>query len=419
MATKSKMSTSVTRKVTKKTTPPPVNIMPMAEETEAQYEQRLKNWSNLKSENEGYSQKLADYNTQMKEYKQTGTAKGLTRHYLRPSRDMSQAEIDAFNRRNVAEAKKNKQVYVPITKGSKIEKGISINPKTGDFTGKFGSDPVTGRQYDWSETGSGYGPYTNVVHQKPTAPAKPQPLGRKPLNTKYDPKMKLKKPTGVDVNKSISSPSLAKSKLTTEVPVAIEKPTKKPVPKRAKGGVVVSTVQKHRSLLGKKLFKTDTRTALKVKGVKKPVGVVAGDSSKKRAVKAENRKIGAAQRAFKREEKLATGYLKNQGIFEGENKREIKGAVKSYAKAKRMEPGIMDKTTRQAIKSGKKAVKYVGLSEKNKIKSFTPEALAKKKTVAAKVQTVTSGKGRNKKTTAVAVVPTKQSKRMQAGRYVY
>jgi len=253
MATKSKMSTSVTRKVTKNTTSPPTTEQ---EFRMARYNKAMADYKAAEEANKKYSQDLADYQAQMKEYKKTPTAQGMNRQYLRPSRDMSQAEIEAYNRRNAAESKKNKQVYVPITKGSKIEKGLSINPKTGDFTGKFGSDPFTGRQYDWSETGSLYGPYTNVVHQKPTGPKKAMPMPKQPVKDFADGpaiSMPTKKLPGLKKDDKI----VAQPKLTTEVPVAIEKPTKKPVPKRARGGVVVSTVQKHRSLLGKKLFKTD------------------------------------------------------------------------------------------------------------------------------------------------------------------
>jgi hypothetical protein len=416
MATKSKMSTSVTRKVTKKTTPPPINPPsngnPPNTETKEQYEQRWKEYEKADMAQRDYNKQLADYKAKAKLYKQENPGGGYIKYRSSSgTRALSDAEIKKYNEYQSKKAKEEGRPYLPITKGSRIEKGVSINPKTGDYTGKFNKDPFTGRELDWSESGRNVTVFEQPQYERlGSGPQKPMPLGRQPYNAAYEPKLKLKKPTGVDVNKSAS---LAKSKLTTEVPVAVEKTKKKSVPKSNKSFVVVRGTGRFRSVLGQKI--TGKRMT---KGPIKAIGFV-GDNSARKAAKAENKSTRAARMSFGREERLAAGYIKNQGIFEGENKKEMKGAVKSYAKAKRMEPGMKDKATRQAIRSGKTAAKYVGLAEKGKLKSFTPEALAKKKTVAAKVQTVTTGKGRKAKTTAVAVVPTSKAKKIQAGRAVY
>jgi hypothetical protein len=425
MATKSKMSTSVTRKVTKKTTPPPVNPIPTAEETEAQYEQRLKNWSNLKSENDNYSKTLADYNAKAKLYKQENPGGGYIKWAnTSGTRALSDAEIKKYNEYQSKKAKGEGRPYLPITKGSRIEKGVSINLKTGDYTGKFNKDPFTGRELDWSESGRNVTVFEQPQYERlGSAPAKPQTLGRKPLNTKYDPKMKIKPAQQFQVKKMNQEPEkIIKPKLTTEVPVAIEKPTKKPVPKSKKTFVVTRGTGRFRSNLGKKI--TGKRMT---KGPIETIGFVGGDKKAKQAAKAANKSTRAARMSFGREERLAAGYLKNQGIIEGENKKEIKSNLKSYRK---YAPGaaikeifgkdkLMAGSRMKAISNARKAAKYVGLAEKGKLKSFTPEALAKKKTVAAKVQTTEVGKGKNKKVIPIAVVPTANAKKRQAGRNVY
>lgn len=418
MATKSKMSTSTVRKVTKTTTPPPTNP---PKQTREQYEQQWSDYQKADLSNRDYGRKSALYKKQMDEYKalSPGNSKYVNTSGSRP---LTQKELDALNNK---QRKTGGLIYKP---GSRLEKGVSIDA-SGEFVGKYGTDEK-GKQIPWSKSGSTKSVFEQPYYEQPKAPGKPVPLGRKPFNPEYEPKLAIKKPGALGGVKSDSKPAtIIKPKLTTDVPVAVEKPTKKKVPKSAKSDfVVVRGAGGFRSLAGQKLTGTKTK-----KGKIEAMGFVKGDNAARKAVKAENKSTRAARRTFGKEERLATGYLKNQGIIEGENKKEMKSNIKSYAKSniaakkadklagtfkERKAEGIYE-SRKQAVKTAKKAARYLGLAEKEgKLKSFTPEALAKRKTVSAKVQTTTTGKGKNRMTTST-IVPTKKSTRTQAGRAVY
>ena len=429
MATKSKMSTSTTRKVTTKRTGPPTgppNNPPNGgtKETREQYEKRWDDYQKLYQENKDYSSKLDTYKKQTELYNKLAPKGSYTP--LMKTRALTDEEIKL---RNQFESK-NDPNYVPYKRGTRVETAVRVDPKTGDWIGKFNKDPMTGREYTRSESGRAVTVYELPQYEKPTMPKKPAQLGRQPYNPEYEPKLALKKPGALGGVKSESKPvTIIQPKLTTNVPVAIEKPKKTKVDKV--GGVRLvkeNTFRKNRQSGPFKNLRQDVKS--KVTGVK-----ITGRASKEErmAAKEANKSTRAARRTFGKEERLATGYLKNQGIIEGDTKKEMKAGIRSYAKSnraakkadklsgsfkERKAEGIYE-SRKQAVKTAKKAVKYVSRLEKEKIRSFTPEALGKTKEVSAKVKTTTVGKGKNKKTIGVAVVPTKKSTRMQAGRYVY
>jgi len=410
MATRSKMSTSTTRKVTMKRTGLPTgppNNPPNGgtKETREQYEKRWDDYQKLYQENKDYSSKLDTYNKQLKAHKEDIKAGPKHQTMFGPYRWASKSEVDAYNKRFSANLKPSGQEWVPYTR-------MQLNKK----------------QSDISSTGELSTLYAHHgYHDKPTMPNKPAQLGRQPYNPEYEPKLAIKKPGSV---KSNSEPAqIIQPKLKTNVPVAIEKPKKTKVDKV--GGVRLvkeNTFRKNRQSGPFKNLRQDVKS--KVTGVK-----ITGRASKEErmAAKEANKSTRAARRTFGKEERLAAGYLKNQGVIEGDTKKEMKSNIKSYSNSnkadkkadklsgsfkERKAEGIYE-SRKQAVKTAKKAVKYVSRLEKGKIRSFTPEALGRTKEVSAKVQTTTVGKGKNKKTTPVAIVPTKKSTRMQADRYVY
>jgi len=418
MATKSKMSTSTVRKVTKTTTPPPKPTPTTeAEFRKQRYEKAMADYSASEKENEDYSYNLAKYKKQMDEYKalSPGNSKYVNTSGSRP---LTQKELDALNNK---QRKTGGLIYKP---GSRLEKGVSIDA-SGEFVGKYGTDEK-GKQIPWSKSGSTKSVFEQPYYEQPKAPGKPKPLGSKPIKDFDD------SPPIVMKTKPVSLKNDAKlvtqRKLTTDVPVAVEKPTKKKVPKSAKSDfVVVRGAGGFRSLAGQKLTGTKTK-----KGKIEAMGFVKGDNAARKAVKAENKSTRAARRTFGKEERLATAYIKNQGILQDDNKKSLKAGIKSYAKSnradkkadkisgefeKRKADGIYE-SRKQAVKTAKKAVKYVSRLEKGKIRSFTPEALNKKKTVNAKIEKTTTGKGKSRVTIS-NIVPTKKSTRTQAGRAVY
>ncbi len=428
MATKSKMSTSTTRKVTTKRTGPPTgppNNPPNGgtKETREQYEKRWDDYQKLYQENKDYASQLATYKKQTELYNKLAPKGPYTS--LMKTKALTDEEIKL---RNQFESKNNPN-YVPYKRGTRVEAGVSVDPKTGDWIGKFNKDPMTGREYTRSESGRAVTVYELPQYERPTLPKKPGQLPRQPYNPEYEPKLALKKPGTVGSSDS-KSVKIIQPKLKTNVASAIEKPEKVKVPRRNGGVTLVkqNVMRKNRQTGPFKNLRQDVKskiTDIKISGTT--------NQAERKAAKEANKSTRAARRTFGKEERLATGYLKNQGIIEGDTKKEMKAGIRSYAKSnmaakkadklsgsfkERKAEGIYE-SRKQAVKTAKKAVKYVSRLEKGKIRSFTPEALGKTKEVSAKVQTTTVGKGKNKKTIGVAVVPTKKSTRMQAGRYVY
>jgi len=159
-------------------------------------------------------------------------------------------------------------------------------------------------------------------------------------------------------------------------------------------------------------------------------GQSEANKAARKAAKAENRSTLGARLGYKKEEKLASAYERNKGIFDGETKGEMKSAIKSYKKSSTAGGKKLDASQKQAIKTGRTAAKYVGKLEKKKVKTFTPEALSRKTTVKTQNtiqkagRKLNSGKGDVVRVSTLpkgqlGVTSTMKKGKMQAGKMRY
>lgn len=272
-----------------------------------------------------------------------------------------------------------------------------------------------------TSTGRSQGFYLGWKKPPPPAPVPPKKqepvvIGKLPIKPSSSMSIKTKKA------------ELVKPKNEMELPAAIAKPTRKKVPKKDSSLFFV-TEQKRRKApnvtgpFSKNKYYRTSRDLMYT-------GQSEANKAARKAAKAENRSTLGARLGYKKEEKLASAYERNKGMFDGETKREMKSAIKSYKTSKKAAGEKLDKYQKEAVKTGRTAAKYVGKLEKKKIKTFTPEALSRKTTVKTQdtiqkagrklnsgkgdvVDVITLSKGR------LGVTSTMKKGKMQAGKMRY
>jgi len=268
--------------------------------------------------------------------------------------------------------------------------------------------------------GTGYGLYTGSYTPKTQPPSPPKKQGPIEIG-----KLSIKPSSSMSATTKKSG--LIKPKNEMEVSAAIAKPTKKSVPKKD-SSLFIATERKQRKnpnaaspFSKNKYYKTSKKLMY--------TGQSEENKAARKSARAENRSTLGARLGYKKEEKLASAYEKNKGIFDGETKREMKSAIKSYKTFKKTAGEKLDKSQKQAVKTGRTAAKYVGKLEKGKIKTFTPQALSAKTTVGTQYTVQKEGRKANVKGDVigstslpgkrVGVTSTTKKGKMQAGKMRY
>jgi hypothetical protein len=254
----------------------------------------------------------------------------------------------------------------------------------------------------------------------PVPPKKQEPvvIGKLPIKPSSSMSIKTKKA------------ELIKPKNEMEVSAAIAKPTKKSVPKKDSSLFFSREATGRRKNVASGPFSKNRGKYMKTKLTLNYSGQSEANKAARKAAKAENRSTLGARLGYKKEEKLASAYERNKGIFDGETKGEMKSAIKSYKKSSTAGGKKLDTSQKQAIKTGRTAAKYVGKLEKKKVKTFTPEALSRKTTVKTQNtiqkagRKLNSGKGDVVRVSTLpkgqlGVTSTMKKGKMQAGKMRY